>query len=81
VTPFHDDGVDEAAFRRLVERQITEGIDGLVPVGTTGESATVDHEEHDRIVELCIEIAAGRVPVLAGAGSNSTTEAIQRVKH
>ena len=81
VTPFRDDRVDEATFRRLVERQIAEGVDGLVPVGTTGESATVDHHEHDRIVELCIEIAGGRVPVIAGAGSNSTTEAIQRVKH
>lgn len=81
VTPFRDDRIDEAAFRKLVERQIAGGIDGLVPVGTTGESATVDHDEHDRIVELCIEVAAGRVPVLAGAGSNSTTEAIQRVKH
>lgn len=81
VTPFHEDRIDEEAFRKLVERQIAAGIDGLVPVGTTGESATVDHHEHDRIVELCIEVAAGRVPVLAGAGSNSTTEAIQRVKH
>jgi 4-hydroxy-tetrahydrodipicolinate synthase len=81
VTPFAEGRVDEAAFVRLVERQIEAGVDGLVPVGTTGESPTVSHEEHDRIVERCVEAAKGRVPVIAGAGSNSTDEAIQRVKH
>ncbi|KTR06166.1 dihydrodipicolinate synthase [Aureimonas ureilytica] len=77
VTPFATDGsVDEAAFRELVEWQIAEGTHGLVPVGTTGESPTLTHDEHKRVVELCIETAAGRVPVIAGAGSNNTIEAI-----
>jgi 4-hydroxy-tetrahydrodipicolinate synthase len=77
VTPFDEDGqVDEAAFRAHVEWQIAEGSHGLVPVGTTGESPTLSHAEHKRVVELCIEIAAGRVPVIAGAGSNSTREAV-----
>ncbi|WP_062234459.1 4-hydroxy-tetrahydrodipicolinate synthase [Aureimonas sp. N4] len=77
VTPFATDGsVDEAAFRDLVEWQIAEGTHGLVPVGTTGESPTLTHDEHKRVVELCIETAAGRVPVIAGAGSNNTIEAI-----
>ena len=81
VTPFKDDKLDEAAFARLIERQIEGGVSGLVPVGTTGETPTVSHAEHDRIVELCVEVAGGRVPVIAGAGSNCTAEAIQRVKH
>ena len=77
VTPFAEDGsVDESAFRDLVEWQIAEGTHGLVPVGTTGESPTLTHAEHKRVVELCIEAAAGRVPVIAGAGSNNTVEAI-----
>ncbi|WP_279477894.1 4-hydroxy-tetrahydrodipicolinate synthase [Aureimonas sp. SK2] len=77
VTPFAEDGsLDEAAFRALVEWQIGEGTHGLVPVGTTGESPTLSHAEHKRMVELCIETAAGRVPVIAGAGSNNTVEAI-----
>lgn len=80
VTPFRDGKVDEAAFRALVERQIEAGVDGLVPVGTTGETATLTHAEHDRVVELCVEIAAGRVAVVAGAGSNCTAEAVERVK-
>ena len=80
VTPFRDGQVDEAAFRALVERQIAAGIDGLVPVGTTGETATLSHAEHDRVVELCVEIAAGRVAVIAGAGSNCTAEAVERVR-
>jgi len=81
VTPFRDGEVDEDAFVRLVERQIAGGVHGLVPVGTTGESATLSHDEHRRVVELCIATAAGRVPVIAGAGSNSTAEAIELVSH
>ncbi|WP_416355985.1 4-hydroxy-tetrahydrodipicolinate synthase [Aureimonas phyllosphaerae] len=77
VTPFAEDGsLDEAAFRALVEWQIAEGTHGLVPVGTTGESPTLTHDEHKRAVEICVETAAGRVPVIAGAGSNNTVEAI-----
>lgn len=81
VTPFKDGAVDEAAFVKLVERQIQAGVHGLVPVGTTGETATLSHEEHRRVVSLCVEVAAGRVPVVAGAGSNSTEEAIELVRH
>src|ERR1700748_3333787 len=81
VTPFRDDAVDEDAFVRLVERQIAGGAHGLVPVGTTGESATLSHDEHRRVVELCVKTAAGRVPVVAGAGSNYTAEAIELVRH
>ncbi len=79
VTPFANGAVDEAAFVALVERQIAGGVHGLVPVGTTGETATLSHDEHRRVVELCVKTAAGRVPVIAGAGSNSTTEAIELV--
>ena len=75
VTPFKDGKVDEATFQDLVEWQIANGTHGLVPVGTTGESPTLSHEEHRRMVTLCVEAAAGRVPVIAGAGSNSTEEA------
>jgi 4-hydroxy-tetrahydrodipicolinate synthase len=81
VTPFRDGEVDEDAFVQLVERQIDGGVHGLVPVGTTGETATLNHEEHRRVVELCVATAAGRVPVIAGAGSNSTEEAIELVRH
>ncbi|HEY0233830.1 MAG TPA: 4-hydroxy-tetrahydrodipicolinate synthase [Afipia sp.] len=81
VTPFKNGGLDEAAFRGLVNWQITEGTNGLVPVGTTGESPTVSHDEHKRVVEWCIDEAKGRVPVIAGAGSNSTREAIELVQH
>lgn len=77
VTPFRNGAVDETAFARLVERQIDAGTSGLVPVGTTGESATLTHEEHRRVVDICIRTAAGRVPVIAGAGSNATAEAIE----
>ncbi|MBB4004280.1 4-hydroxy-tetrahydrodipicolinate synthase [Aurantimonas endophytica] len=77
VTPFAEDGsLDEAAFRAFVEWQIAEGSSGLVPVGTTGESPTLTHDEHKRVVELCVETTAGRVPVIAGAGSNNTAESI-----
>ncbi|MDH3739559.1 MAG: 4-hydroxy-tetrahydrodipicolinate synthase [Alphaproteobacteria bacterium] len=81
VTPFRDGKVDEKAYQTIIEWQITEGTDALVPVGTTGESPTLSHAEHERVVELCIEAAAGRVPVIAGAGSNSTEEAIMLAKH
>jgi 4-hydroxy-tetrahydrodipicolinate synthase len=81
ITPFRDDHVDEEALRGLVERQIEAGIDGLVPCGSTGESATLSHLEHRRVVEIVIEAAAGRVPVIAGAGSNSTREAIELTRH
>ena len=77
-----DDGaIDEAAFRTFVEWQIDQGTDGIVPVGTTGESPTLNHEEHKRIVEIAVEVANGRVPVIAGAGSNSTAEAIELAQH
>lgn len=82
VTPFTREGdFDETRFREFVEWQIAEGTNGLVPVGTTGESPTLSHEEHLRVVECCVEIAAGRVPVIAGAGSNSTDEAIWLAEH
>ncbi|MFA7414847.1 MAG: 4-hydroxy-tetrahydrodipicolinate synthase [Rhizobium sp.] len=82
VTPFTDSGaVDEAAFAAHVEWQIAEGSTGLVPVGTTGESPTLSHAEHKRVVELCVEVAKKRVPVIAGAGSNNTSEAIELALH
>ena len=81
ITPFKDGKVDDEAYRRIVEWQIGEGSDGLVPVGTTGESPTLSHEEHRHVIELCIEVAAGRVPVIAGTGSNSTAEAIDFTQH
>jgi 4-hydroxy-tetrahydrodipicolinate synthase len=81
VTPFRDGLIDEAAFRRLVERQIEGGVHGVVPVGTTGETATLSPEEHKRVVELCVEIVSGRISVIAGAGANATAEAIDLVKH
>jgi 4-hydroxy-tetrahydrodipicolinate synthase len=81
VTPFRNGGVDEQAFRKLVDWQLAEGTDGFVPVGTTGESPTLSHEEHRHVVEWCVEQVKGRVPVVAGAGSNSTSEAIELAKH
>ena len=81
ITPFRGGQVDEEALRNLVERQIDAGIDGLVPCGSTGESATLSHLEHRRVVEIVIETAAHRVPVIAGAGSNSTREAIELTMH
>jgi 4-hydroxy-tetrahydrodipicolinate synthase len=81
VTPFSAGRLDEEAFARLVERQIKGGVQGLVPVGTTGETSTLSHEEHKRVVSLCVEVTAGRVPVIAGAGSNATAEAIDFVRH
>src|SRR3954453_11667090 len=81
VTPFKNGGLDEEAFRNLVEWQITEGTNGLVPVGTTGESPTLSHAEHKNVVEWCVDQAKGRVPVVAGAGSNSTKEAVELSQH
>lgn len=81
VTPFKKGKVDEASLRKLVEFQIKNGTDGIVPCGTTGESSTLSHEEHDRVVEIVIDAVNKRVPVLAGTGSNSTAEAIQLTRH
>src|ERR1044071_4598679 len=81
VTPFKNGTLDEKAFRQLVDWQIAEGTNGLVPVGTTGESPTLSHDEHKRVVEWCTEQARRRVPVIAGAGSNSTKEAIELAQH
>lgn len=81
VTPFKNGAVDRKTFADLVERQIQAGAGALVPCGTTGESATLSHEEHREVVSLCIEVTAGRIPVIAGAGSNSTREAIGLVEH
>jgi 4-hydroxy-tetrahydrodipicolinate synthase len=81
VTPFKNGSVDEKAFRDFVDWQIAEGTNGLVPVGTTGESPTLSHDEHKDVVEWCVDQAHGRVPVVAGAGSNSTKEAIDLAKH
>ena len=81
VTPFKNGAVDEQAFRNIVDWQIAEGTNGLVPVGTTGESPTLSHDEHKQVVEWCVDQAKGRVPVVAGAGSNSTREAVELSRH
>ena len=82
VTPFTAAGaVDEDAFAAHVEWQVGEGSSGLVPVGTTGESPTLSHDEHKRVVEVCVEVAKKRVPVIAGAGSNNTREAVELAQH
>ena len=81
VTPFRDGAIDEPALRALVERQIEAGIDGLVPCGSTGESATLSHDEHERVIDIVVDAAAGRVPVVAGTGSNNTEEAIRLTQH
>ncbi|HET7410067.1 MAG TPA: 4-hydroxy-tetrahydrodipicolinate synthase, partial [Paracoccaceae bacterium] len=81
VTPFRDGQVDEDCLRALVDWHIAEGSHGLVPVGTTGESPTLSHDEHERVIEVVVEQAAGRVPVIAGAGSNNTVEAIRFMRH
>lgn len=81
ITPFKDGEIDEAGFQALVQRQIDEGTHGLVPVGTTGESPTLSHDEHKRVVELCIGVSNGQRPVIAGAGSNNTAEAIDLTAH
>jgi 4-hydroxy-tetrahydrodipicolinate synthase len=81
VTPFRNGSLDENSLRELIEWQIAEGTGGLVPVGTTGESPTLSHEEHMQVVEWCIEQSRGRVPVIAGSGSNSTSEAVKLARH
>ncbi|MFW5487609.1 MAG: 4-hydroxy-tetrahydrodipicolinate synthase [Desulfovibrio sp.] len=81
ITPFRDGQVDEESYRALIEWQIENGIHGLVPCGTTGESATLSHDEHKRVISICVDQVKGRVPVLAGAGSNNTREAIELTKH
>jgi 4-hydroxy-tetrahydrodipicolinate synthase len=81
VTPFKNDQVDERALRELIEFQISNGTDGIVPCGTTGESATLTHQEHDRVIEITIDAVKKRVPVIAGTGSNNTTEALRLTKH
>src|SRR5271165_7563452 len=81
VTPFKDGKIDEPAYRALIDWQINSGSHGLVPVGTTGESPTLSHEEHRAAIDICIDEARGRVPVIAGAGSNNTVEAIELARH
>lgn len=81
ITPFRNGKLDEEAFRRFIEWQISEGTHGLVPAGTTGESPTLDYDEHKRVIELTVETAKGRVPVIAGTGSNSTDEAIELTEY
>ena len=81
ITPLRDGNVDEDAFTRLLERQIAAGVHGVVPMGTTGESATLHLDEHRRVVELAVKIAAGRIRVIAGAGSSATDKAIDLVRH
>ena len=81
VTPFRSGKVDEKALKELVEFQIKNGTTALVPCGTTGESATLSYEEHDRVIELAVQFAGGRIPVIAGTGANSTEEAIMLTKH
>ena len=81
VTPFKGNEIDEFALRKLVDWHISEGTDGIVPVGTTGESPTLNHDEHERVVEIVIDQCNKRVPIIAGTGSNSTAEAINLLKH
>ncbi|HZV85683.1 MAG TPA: dihydrodipicolinate synthase family protein, partial [Brevundimonas sp.] len=81
ITPLRDGNVDEDSFVRLLERQIAAGVHGVVPMGTTGESASLRPEEHKRVVELCVTAAAGRVWVIAGSGSSATDKAIDMVRH
>jgi len=81
ITPFRNGKVDEKAFQDFVEWQIGQGTHGVIPCGTTGESPTLSHAEHKRVVELCVEVAKGRIPVVAGSGSNSTEEAIDLTRH
>ena len=81
VTPFRNDAVDDAAFKRLIDLHVESGTSAVVPCGTTGESATLSFDEHDRVIELAVEAARGRIPVIAGTGSNNTREAIRLTKH
>ncbi len=81
VTPYKNNSIDEEAYRALIEWQIEQGIDGLVPCGTTGESATLSHEEHKKVITVCVDQVKGRVPVIAGAGSNCTSEAVDLTRY
>jgi len=81
ITPFKHDAIDEAAFKRLIDMQVKAGTSAIVPCGTTGESATLSYAEHDRVIELAVQAARGRIPVIAGTGSNNTREAIRITKH
>ena len=81
VTPFRNDRIDRAAVKKLIDYMIENGIDAIIPCGTTGESATLSHEEHDEMIEITLELTGGRVPVIAGTGSNSTREAVRLTKH
>ena len=81
VTPFKNGALDEQRYRRFIEWQIEQGINGLVPCGTTGESATLSHDEHEQVIRICVEQAKGRVPILAGAGSNNTAEAVRLTRY
>src|SRR5580698_1161256 len=81
VTPFRSGKIDEAAFERLIKMQIKGGVDGIVPVGTTGESPTLNYDEHVHVIELAVKFAAGKIKVLAGTGANSTKEAIWLTQH
>lgn len=81
VTPFKDDAVDEATFKRLIDMHVKSGTSAIVPCGTTGESATLSYTEHDRVIEIAVQAARGRIPVIAGTGSNNTREAIRITKH
>lgn len=81
ITPFKNNKVDEKALQKLVEFQIKNGVDGIVPCGTTGESPTLSHEEHNQVIELCVKYAKGRAKIMAGTGSNSTDEAVMMTKH
>ena len=81
ITPFVNGKIDEASFQKFIEWQISQGTNGLVPCGTTGESPTLSHSEHERLIDLTVEVSNGRVPVMAGTGSNSTEEAINLTKY
>src|SRR5438874_13233071 len=81
VTPFRNGKIDEAALERLIKFQIKGGVDGIVPVGTTGESPTLNYEEHIQVIQLSVNLAAGKIKVLAGTGGNSTSEAIYLTQH
>ena len=81
ITPFSNGQVDEEAYRKLIEWQVESGINGVVPCGTTGESATLSHAEHKQVISICVDQVKGRVPVLAGAGSNNTAEAVELTRY
>lgn len=81
ITPFRNNQIDEEALKNLVEFQIENGVDGIVPCGTTGESPTLSHDEHNKIIEICVKTAKNRIKIIAGTGSNSTSEAIEMTKH